>query len=353
MNYKIILVILFILFSSSGICFANETNILSNYYSSTAIGETNQTMSSIDSVFMGLTDPNSTHYNPYVLKTYGDIPAIENKDQLAIFTTKIREIRENSFEEIEPYMYPSGPIVTFGSHPSKGYFQIELYGRLETKDDYYSNYDFDCIYLILKEHAKESEIDKFPVVFTITDDTQLVGFSDWYDEESYLLINSTNLPQSVYTLQRLEGQNLNDSTIIGSPIYDPDVIVGYGAVPKMEYILLSNYTGKLRAINNKISGQMKIFEYPSGPIKSYSVHSSNGYLIVNVTSVSNQEELNDIYNLIQVKAMDEGIESIPVLFINDSEEGLDSNESTFLNKISGKVSVISSFIRSLISIFDL
>ncbi|MCM1987899.1 hypothetical protein [Methanococcoides seepicolus] len=288
----------------------NAMDTLVNMGDEKTIEETEQVILQKDSCSSIDNNLNSSQYNPYILKTYGNVS--QNSDKTYISTKKLREIRDNSLEEIERYMYPFGPIVEFGSNPINGHFPIKVYGNLETKDRYYSDYDFNNIYLILDKHANSSQINNLPVIITITNNTQWVGFTDWYEEGSSLHVHTIDISSDTLTLQRLEGHSLNDSTNTESAIYDPDVVKGFGTVPEMEHLLLSNYTQKLKAINNSIPNQMEVYNYP---VASYAVHASRGYLVAQVTKSFTEKEMDDIYSLIHEVASDEGIENVPVIFV--------------------------------------
>lgn len=143
------------------------------------------------------TNPESPIYDPSVVKAYGKVPLIHNANQLNAFADKLRDIREGSWNEID--FYPDSSVVRYGSDPSRAYFLIELY---DYGKDNYSENDTREIYDIVEKYAIENGIEEVPVVFTLTKETEIIGFAEFpvylYDldnkpiEEITSTNNSTN-----------------------------------------------------------------------------------------------------------------------------------------------------------------
>ncbi|MDI3486324.1 MAG: hypothetical protein PWQ51_2351 [Methanolobus sp.] len=120
------------------------------------------------------TNPESPIYDSSVVKAYGNVPSINNATQLNEFTGKLRYVREKSWNEID--FYPNGSIVRYGSDPSRGYFLIELYDDGEGN---YSEEDTREIYNIVEKYAVIDGVEDIPVVFTLTKETDIIGFVEY------------------------------------------------------------------------------------------------------------------------------------------------------------------------------
>lgn len=167
---KIKITILVIVILIEGATFTNAANVI---YSSNEVGSFQKVIDLSEYGLANCTNPASSIYDPAVLKAYGKVPAIQNASQLNEFASKLRMIRESSWEEVD--FYPNGSVVQYGSDPARGYFFIELYDSGETV---YFETDIKEIYNILDKHAIELGIQDIPVVFTLTKQTDLIGFME-------------------------------------------------------------------------------------------------------------------------------------------------------------------------------
>ena len=71
------------------------------------------------------TNPESSIYDPDVVKVYGNIPKIETNSQLLEHVSTLRRIRDNSTNEMIQILYPEGPVVQYGANTIKrGYIVI-------------------------------------------------------------------------------------------------------------------------------------------------------------------------------------------------------------------------------------
>ncbi|WP_406656200.1 hypothetical protein V7O62_10090 [Methanolobus sp. ZRKC2] len=159
------------------------------------------------------TDPASPIYDPAVLKAYGKVPDIQNASHLNEFTSKLRNIRDESWDETN--FYPNGSVIQYGSSPTRGYFWIELYddGRKEIT---YSQIYLNEIYSIVERYALENGIEDVPVVFTLTNQTSMIGFTEFpfyfydIDNETKKEIHKPKQEQKTYETRN---QTLLDSKI--------------------------------------------------------------------------------------------------------------------------------------------
>ena len=133
------------------------------------------------------TNPESPIYDPSVVKVYGNVPKIETKSQLLEYVSTLRKIRDNSSPEMIPLLYPEGPVVQYGSDTLRGYIVIELYDDDEQETSY-SESEFDKIYNILRKNAIKVGIDDYPVIFVLTNNTQIIGTFDmpaWFESDDW------------------------------------------------------------------------------------------------------------------------------------------------------------------------
>ncbi|MDY0385529.1 MAG: hypothetical protein RBT65_00075 [Methanolobus sp.] len=146
------------------------------------------------------TNPESPIYDPSVVNAYGKVPLIHNASQLNGFADKLRIIRENSWNEID--FYPNGSIVRYGSGTSRGYFWIELYDKGNEK---YSENDTRKIYEIVEKYSIKNGVENIPVVFTLTNETEIIGFMEfpiyWYDVDN-------NSGEEIENLNDIENSSL-------------------------------------------------------------------------------------------------------------------------------------------------
>jgi hypothetical protein len=142
------------------------------------------------------TDPASPIYDPAVFKAYGKVPPIHNATQMTKFAGKLRSVRENSWNETD--FYPNGPVVLYGSGPTRGYFLVELYDDGRGKKAYTES-DTREIYNIIDKYALKEGIKDVPVAFTLINDTRIVGFLEFpvymYDVEDEPAEENASLEQ--------------------------------------------------------------------------------------------------------------------------------------------------------------
>ena len=161
------------------------------------------------------TNPESPIYDPGVVKVYGNIPKIETHSQLMEHVSTLRRIRDDSTNEMIPILYPKGPVVQYGANTiQRGYIVIELYDGDEHKTSY-SESEFYEIYDILRKNAIKVGIDDYPVIFVLTNNTQLIGSLDmhaWYESDDHVFyLDDVYTPE--YTIKELLyiiDQNVSD-----------------------------------------------------------------------------------------------------------------------------------------------
>ncbi len=159
------------------------------------------------------TDPASPIYDPAVLKAYGKVPPIHNATQMTEFAEKLRLVRENSWNETD--FYPNGPVVLYGSGPTRGYFLVELYDDGRGKNAYTES-DTREIYNIIDKYALTEGIKDIPVAFTLINDTRIVGFLEFpvymYDVEDGAAEENASLEQITEDANLQETNSTNKQT---------------------------------------------------------------------------------------------------------------------------------------------
>lgn len=214
---------------SSGLHEINETNVLSNRtvpYASWQ-GSPAKTITLLSKLkeesLTNCTNPESPIYDPNVLKAYGKIPVIKNATQLAEFSSKLETVRNNSIYQIEPYLYPNGPIVDYGSGYMPGYFLIKLYDY-EGNKNVYSETEFKEIYNIVEKYALKAEIDEVPVIFSLWDKTAIFYFPENNSSLSEDVIQITDINNPIFyynvsnssSLKEIKNDSLDSSNINNS-----------------------------------------------------------------------------------------------------------------------------------------
>ncbi|AFV24187.1 hypothetical protein Mpsy_1981 [Methanolobus psychrophilus R15] len=158
------------------------------------------------------TNPDSPIYDPAVFKAYGKVSPIHNATQMNEFADKLRSIRENSWNETD--FYPNGPVVLYGSGPTRGYFLVELYDDGRGKKAYNES-DTREIYNIIDKYALKGGIKDVPVAFTLINDTRIVGFLEFpvymYDVEDESMSNNTSQELSTDNATFSNLQETNDT----------------------------------------------------------------------------------------------------------------------------------------------
>lgn len=78
-------------------------------------------------------------------------------------SSSLQIIKNNSVNEIKPYLYPKGPIVEFGSDVMEGVFSIKLYS--EGNGTVYSQPELDKIHSIVRKNANKVGLENISVIF--------------------------------------------------------------------------------------------------------------------------------------------------------------------------------------------
>ncbi|NPE29218.1 hypothetical protein HNV12_14910 [Methanococcoides sp. SA1] len=256
-NLKIQMVtILLIIFMFSGTCVASESSVTFHYWVDGGEHTIKQLSLLRSEELSNCTDPESTIYDPEVVKAYGKI-TVENMRELIAFRDEICTIRGSSYDEMKPHMYPNGPIVTYGSESMNGYFWIKIYGDAK-EEKKYSDDELDQIYKIVEKYANNVGVKNMPVVFTLTNNTQSVGYTDF--------------PAALFAM--MTGCEMSNCTNPNSINYESDVLKGYGKVPELEDIP-ENYTQQLQKITEKLSHEIETYRYPDGSVVSYYLSDSD------------------------------------------------------------------------------
>lgn len=96
-------------------------------------------------------------------------------------SSSLQIIKNSSLDEIQPYLYPEGPIVAYGSDTMDMFFPIELY--YEENETVYSQNELNKIYNIVKEHANKAGLEDVSVEFYNKKGT--VRFDNLYNESYF------------------------------------------------------------------------------------------------------------------------------------------------------------------------
>ncbi|WP_292462997.1 hypothetical protein [Methanolobus sp.] len=158
------------------------------------------------------TDQDSPIYDPAVFKAYGEVPPIHNATQMNEFADKLRSVRENSWNETD--FYPNGHVVQYGSDPRCGYFLITLYNDGTA----YSEKHTQKIYDVVDKYAIKNGIEDVPVVFVLTNSTD-VGYAEFaymmYDLEDESTDNNTSqeLSTANTTISNISETNTTSKSI--------------------------------------------------------------------------------------------------------------------------------------------
>ncbi|MCC4770806.1 hypothetical protein FXV91_11615 [Methanosarcina sp. DH2] len=97
-------------------------------------------------------------------------------------SSSLQIIKDGSLNEIQPYLYPEGPIVAYGSDTMDDVFLISLY--YQENETVYPQSELDEICNIVKEYADKAGLSGVSVMFYNQEGT--VRFDNYYNE-SYLL----------------------------------------------------------------------------------------------------------------------------------------------------------------------
>ncbi|AKB80148.1 hypothetical protein MSHOH_3665 [Methanosarcina horonobensis HB-1 = JCM 15518] len=96
-------------------------------------------------------------------------------------SSSLQVIKNSSLDEIKPYFYPEGPIISYGSEMMDEVFPIELYYKEE--ETVYSKNKLNEICNIMKEHAIKAGLDGVSVVFY--NKKGMVRFDYLYDDSHF------------------------------------------------------------------------------------------------------------------------------------------------------------------------
>ncbi len=132
---------------------------------------------SVERALLGLnaTEPHSELYLPdfgpevfekmkndsKVLATYGKIPTITIYTQKQKWLEKLDEIRIGVEDEMLPYVYPNGSVISYG-YTWEGYFDVGLYENATVNASIVNE-----IYGVIDKEAKTKNIQEVPVVFSL------------------------------------------------------------------------------------------------------------------------------------------------------------------------------------------
>ena len=97
-------------------------------------------------------------------------------------SSSLQIIKNGSLNEIQPYLYPEGPIVAYGSDTMDDVFLIELY--YQENETVYSQSELDEICNIVKEYADKAGLGGVSVMFYNQEGT--VRFDNYYNESYFL-----------------------------------------------------------------------------------------------------------------------------------------------------------------------
>ncbi|NYT19080.1 MAG: hypothetical protein GKC08_02135, partial [Methanosarcinales archaeon] len=100
--------------------------------------------------------------------------------------------------------------------------------------------------------ANNVGVKNIPVVFTLTNNTQSVGFTDF--------------PVALFVM--MMGCEMSNCTNPDSINYESDVLKGYGKVPELEDTP-ENYAQRWQKITAELSHEIERYIYPEGSVVSY------------------------------------------------------------------------------------
>lgn len=245
-----------------------------------------------DESLINCTNPESSIYDPNILKAYGNIPLIENTSQLAEFNSNLQNVRDSSIREVKPYLYPEGPIVDYGAGHMPGYFLIKLYNYKGNKT-VYSEAELKEIYSIIEKHAMKAGIDEVPVIFCLWDKAAIFYFPE----------NNSSFGGSMF------GEDVIQLTDIEFPVFYYNIVNSLS----------------LQVIKNDSQDEIKPYFYPQGPIVEYGSDKMEGVFPIKLYyegngTVYSQNELGEICDIVNKYASKIGLDGVSVIFYN--QEGI-------------------------------
>ncbi|WP_094228282.1 cohesin domain-containing protein [Methanolobus psychrotolerans] len=199
-------------------------------------------------------------------------------------------------EELEgQYLYSYGRIISIGSN-SGGYLVVVFYEPLMPDRS-----QMDEVYTIIDNEAQEMGIENVPVEFG----------------EGTLSQVSDVLQQLLQRIQTINEAKLEDLMDNKSSLYDPMILATAGTVPQIrtEQECWQWYFQDSYAISLNVSDEIDSY-LKSGVLRSTGL-SPNGYFEVRINEeadVSRKSLIVDIYEIMNIAAMNIGVSDVPVVF---------------------------------------
>jgi hypothetical protein len=111
-----------------------------------------------------------------ILTTEGQIPQYTTQIERRNWLNKLDKTRLTLGDDINPYVYPKGPIIGYGININ-GYFEVILYENMNITDP-----QINEIYNVISKRANEVSIKKVPVVFGKSDfiQNEVSGYNTYY-----------------------------------------------------------------------------------------------------------------------------------------------------------------------------
>ena len=113
-------------------------------------------------------------------------------------------IKNDSLDEIKPYLHPKGPIVEYGSDTMEGVFPIKLY--YEGNKTVYSQTELDEINNIVRKCANKAGLENVSVMFY--NQEGVVRFDSYINEKYFSPNNSISGDKNII---EFNNSNNNDS----------------------------------------------------------------------------------------------------------------------------------------------
>lgn len=107
-------------------------------------------------------------------------------------SSSLQIIKNDSLDEIKPYLHPSGPIVKYGSDTMEGVFPIKLY--YEGNETVYSQTELDEIHNIVRKCANKAGLDSVSVMFYNQEGiVRFDGYNNTYSSPNNSMSGSKNI----------------------------------------------------------------------------------------------------------------------------------------------------------------
>jgi hypothetical protein len=109
-----------------------------------------------------------------VVAIKGQIPLFDTKEERLNWYDKLDKSKDVVKDDMEPYLYPKGPIIGYGWNIN-GYFHVTFYEGLNVTDS-----QINDMYNLINKKASELSIQEIPVVFRKSDFIQetVSGYTD-------------------------------------------------------------------------------------------------------------------------------------------------------------------------------